>query len=512
VSRIVFRTDASPAIGTGHLARCLVLAEALRDRGAEVCFVSADEKGLTEKILAPKNLPLLKLPAAGHQAEDAENTSARLRDAGLQPDWLVVDHYRLGLKWEKSLRPLAGRIMVIEDLCDREHDCDLLLDQNLREDGATETARHRLPADCRVRSGPRYALLDKSFAEWRRKKEAREKQETRQDLSPENEGRTRLLISLGGSDPAGETFRVLEGVAPLTENIAVTVVAGAGNPRSRELAKRAAELGLDFRHNIDNMAELLAQSDFAVGAGGISNWERCALGVPAIVVSLADNQESPTAALARAGAAIYLGRAGSFAPANYGAALTLLQASPWLRKSLADRARALVDGRGAERIAEILCPLPISLRRAGKEDRDRLLAWRNHEENRRFSFSTATIDPETHNNWFAHTLAYPGRVLLIGELASRPVGVLRYDLNQNEALVSIYMVPGEHGHGHGAPLLEAGTRWLRKHHPEVGRIKAEILSANLPARKVFAEAGFNEQFATFYRDLGPAEKTPANKD
>ncbi len=497
MKRVVIRADASVAIGSGHLRRCLVLAESLRRAGARVSFLCRSLPANLAALLARREFPVSLLPAATspEPAADAAAVAARLRDSGERPAWLVVDHYRLDRTWEQVLRPLVDRIMVIDDLADRPHDCDLLLDQNFHGVEPGERYRHLVPAACRLLLGPRFALLDARFA-------ARREAAGFVPAAATGKDKPCVLLFFGGTDPGNETTRALQGLEPLLDRLRLKVVVGADNPH-RELVRElcARHAGVEYHCQVEDMAAFLAGVDLAVGAGGTSVWERCCLGVPGIVVSIAPNQVPLAVPLAAEGFLLYLGKAADLTPRDYRAAVAVMLRSPWWLQFLSRRVLELVDGRGAERVAGFLLPPVITVRRARAADEEMLLLWRNAPENRRFSFSPAVITPEEHRKWLTRCLAAADRELLVGEEEGRPVGVLRYDRDGREALVSIYLVPGNHGRGRGGALLAAGEEWLRRRWPEVQTLRAEVLPGNRAARRLFAAAGFSEDFAVFRKKI-----------
>ena len=245
-------------------------------------------------------------------AQDAAETRAAL---GEGPDWLVMDHYAFDARWQGAARPAGTRLMVIDDLADRPHDCDLLLDQNLGHEAGDYDGL--VPEACTRLIGPRYALLRPEFAEARAGALA----------AREGRGLNRLMISMGGIDAADATSMVLDALrdAPLPEGLVISVIMGGQAPaleRVRALARdmpRPTEVAVD----VDDMAARMAAADLAIGAGGATTWERCALGLPSVIVETADNQAGIAAAMARAGAGLAPGalHAPGFARA-LGAALT----------------------------------------------------------------------------------------------------------------------------------------------------------------------------------------------
>jgi UDP-2,4-diacetamido-2,4,6-trideoxy-beta-L-altropyranose hydrolase len=472
---VLVRVDGSPAIGHGHVVRCLSLAEACRAQGTPVAFAMRDLPGGAASRVEAAGFPVFRLPEGTVLPEDATLTLARAREEGAA--WIVVDHYALDARWEESVRA-GARVLAIDDVPDRPHSCDAFLDQNL---GARAG---RAPAGSLLMLGPRFALLRPQFA--------RERQ-------PRTVARevSRILVSFGGADTRDLTTRALRALRRVGYGGAVDVVL-AGHPRPADVRAAAAALaGAVCHDHVEDMAALMAAADLALGAGGGTTWERCCLGVPALVVAAADNQVPVARAAAQAGAQVWLGTADELADDRLDAALLTLLHDPALRQHLADVGQALVDGQGAERVGRALQADALSLRRATIEDRESLFAWRNSEEVRARSFGSGTIAWADHVAWLERTLADPSRALLVGESEGAPVGVLRYDVRGDEAVVSIYMVPGRAGRGLGSRLLVHGTQWLRTAHPAVRRIRAEVQPDNAASRAAFLKAGYVESSHVF---------------
>jgi UDP-2,4-diacetamido-2,4,6-trideoxy-beta-L-altropyranose hydrolase len=322
--KVVFRTDASLQIGSGHVMRCLTLADALAAQGAQCHFISREHSGhmieainqrgyKVNSLVAPERkaqaaIDLVAPPPYPQQEpvhspwlgctwqDDANDTLAIL--IGIQPDWLVVDHYALDQRWESALQRHYKKLMVIDDLADRPHNCDLLLDQNLGRQPQDYAAL--VPASCQVFTGPHYALLRPEFAALRDYSLKR-----RVNLQyPQIKG---LLITMGGVDLSNATGQVLEALktCPLPADCRITVVMGASAPalaQVRELAKQMP-WPTAVLVNITDMAQHMADNDLAIGAAGSTSWERCCLGLPTVLVVLADNQKEAAAQLEKAGAA-----------------------------------------------------------------------------------------------------------------------------------------------------------------------------------------------------------------
>lgn len=312
--RVVFRVDASVQIGTGHVMRCLTLADELARQGHECCFVCRAHPGHLGDLIASKGYDLTLLPFEPARTELQLGTgtaddyarwlgatwqedACRTLEAisGQKPDWLVVDHYALDAEWERLVAGAAGKIMVIDDLANRAHECELLVDQNLGRAGSEYDSR--LPADCQRLIGPRYALLRPEFAELRERS-------LRRRQNPELK---RILISLGGVDRTNVTGQVLEALveSALPHDTKLDIVMGAAAPYLDDVRLQAAGLPFDatVSVNVKNMAERMCLADLSIGAAGSTSWERCCMGLPSITVVLAENQRLIGEALTESGGA-----------------------------------------------------------------------------------------------------------------------------------------------------------------------------------------------------------------
>jgi len=355
--RVVLRADASLRIGTGHIVRCLTLATALHEQGAACRFVSRAHAGHLADAVRARGFDATLLlagavgPATGattaHDdwlgtpwSHDAQQTIAALGAEGA--DWLVVDHYALERQWESALRHHARRLLVIDDLADRAHVCELLLDQNLGRTPEDYVAR--VPATCRVMVGARFALLRPQFARLREHSlQRRHRPALRQ-----------LLVALGGVDAGNATGAVLDALqlCDLPADLRITVVMGSQAPALaavRELASRMS-WPTDVRVEVGDMASLMADADLAIGAAGGTAWERCCLGLPTLLVVLATNQEAGARALHAHGAAWLLGAPSSLARTLPDAMHRCASAEFLARLSVA--AARVTDGGGVSRVLD----------------------------------------------------------------------------------------------------------------------------------------------------------------
>lgn len=367
--RVAFRVDASLDIGTGHVMRCLTLADALRSGGSECSFICRENPGNLVHYVRQRGFHVEVLPVASRaqseivggrcpdggprlsharwlgvaQQEDAAATASVLHGEPL--DWLVVDNYALDVRWERRLRDRCGCLLVIDDLADRGHDCDLLLDQT---HGRRESDYKSLvPLFCSILCGASYALLRPEFSEQRHLSLARRR----------NPRLKRVLLTMGGVDKENLTAAALHALAsvPLPEAIHVTVVMGSAAPWLEHVRKIASDMpfSAEVLVGVRDMARLMTESDLAIGAAGATSWERCCLGLPTVLVVLADNQRSVARGLAEAGAAVVLER-GAALEQVLPEIMTDLMTSPERLRELSTAASRIVDGRGtAKLVAEM---------------------------------------------------------------------------------------------------------------------------------------------------------------
>ena len=314
--KIVFRCDASIQMGTGHVMRCLTLADALAEQGAECHFICREHSGHLLDMIRQRGhigygLPLKnelhpddksepRLAHAnwlgGTQWHDAELCSEILKT--VQPDWLVVDHYALDIRWESQLRPYCKKLMVIDDLADRQHDCDILLDQTFGRD--PHDYLQWTPAGCQLLCGSHYALLRPEFSQWRE-----------YSLKRRESGQLKhVLVNLGGVDKDNLTTQLLKALqkTSLPSDCKITVVMGSTAPWVDAVEEQAAlmQWPTEVKRGVSNMAELMANSDLAIGAAGSTSWERCCLGLPSIILCTAENQIKVIDMLTEAGVSVLL--------------------------------------------------------------------------------------------------------------------------------------------------------------------------------------------------------------
>ena len=481
---IVFRVDASSDVGFGHLSRCINLAEVLRSRGNEVSFICRDDelqsfRTLEDRLFATVLLPSLATGEVCNQQQDADQTIEALKE--MSPDWLIVDHYRLDKQWEQIMRPHVIKIAVIEDLPGRNHNCDLLLDQNY-SDRSNEAFSGQVPDACELLLGPRFALISEEFKRIRELK-----------TKPNNELK-RIFVFCGGSDPQNLTQQVIDelSIAELS-NIAIDVVIGAQNKNFNRDASRKLKTNFEIHDAGSKFAQMMRRADLAIGAGGTTTWERVCLGVPSVVVSIAENQNPACEKLGSDGLVNYLGAQASLRPGVIRDAVIEAKNNYASLFDQIERGQILVDGRGCERVAEVMCPSAESdlvVRLAKADDCVEFFNWANDPAVCEQSLTTSTIQWEEHKRWFAEKISSASCEIYVLEASGLPVGQVRFDLIADCAEIDYALDKIVRGRSWSPTLLEKSIESFRRR--QATSLRAVVKSSNSISRAVFFKIGFEE--------------------
>jgi UDP-2,4-diacetamido-2,4,6-trideoxy-beta-L-altropyranose hydrolase len=365
--RVLMRLDSSLQIGTGHLMRCLTLADGLRRRGAQIAFACRALEGSLAPMLESQGYavhdvvrgdPRPRIDALLPDWEADAAATARVARAS-RADWIAVDHYGLDARWEESVRRASAGVMAVDDLANRRHACDVLLDQNYYRDGDTRY-EGLVPAGAVTLLGPRYALLRPDFESYRARGRSRAGEVRR------------ILVFLGGTDPDNVTHKVVSALQRVpAADLQVHVVVGGTNPHRHDIQSLcAADARFSYECQARDMAALMAESDLAVGAGGATTWERCYLGLPAIVVATGENQVRTNEDIAALGVCRYLGRASELTIEEVAAAVEEVMADPGAITTMSRKAMAIMGDEDALPTSRVVDAL-INHRHAGAGDRGR---------------------------------------------------------------------------------------------------------------------------------------------
>lgn len=482
--------------------RCLTLADTLKQRGAQIRFVSRHLPEHLRGMLAAKGHEFALLDSAQNeaaldelaharwlgvsQAQDATDSIRALSDRVW--DWLIVDHYALDSRWESMLRHSAKKILAIDDIADRQHDCDIFLDQNLYA-GMETRYTGKVPKPCQMLLGPHFALLRDEF------------RKLHEQVKPRTGPVKRVLVFFGGVDADNYTGRAIEALSEIDiPGLHVDVVIGVQHPSREQIKAACAQHGYICHVQTDKMADLMAAADLAIGAGGSATWERCCLGLPTLTICVAENQRKQIADAASEGLLYAPELIGELIPA-ISRHMSALMENGCLRQAISSNGIQAVDGRGVLRVIENLGCSGIEIRVARQDDSEKLFEWRNHPTIRAVSRKPEVINWEDHQKWFASVLASSDRLLLIGQREGLTVGVVRFDIQGDEASISIYLVPDIKQPGQGRELLQSAEYWFAANRPKVNKISAYVLGGNERSQRLFLGAGYQAESTNYSKRL-----------
>lgn len=337
---LLIRADSTTAIGSGHVMRCLALAQGWQDAGGDVTFAAASLGDTLRRRLADEDVAVVELDAPPGSRLDAEATVQHARQAGA--DWIVADGYDFDAAYQRSVRDTGLKLLVLDDYGHAEHyHADLVLNPNLYADESMYTNRD---ATSQLLLGTRYALLRREF---------RQHADRERFIPPVAR---HVLVTFGGSDPrdmAAVTIRAIHGIDE--PELVTTVIAGC-----EELQTRLMPLAADGPQRIEvlghvtEMAQLMIRADLAVAAAGGTSWERALLKLPSLVVTVAENQGATAEALHRAGAATDLGWWRDVREDTLADSIRSTALDESLRRQQAESAGRIIDGRGAQRVIQAM--------------------------------------------------------------------------------------------------------------------------------------------------------------
>lgn len=432
---LLIRADASPRMGTGHVMRCLAMAQFWQRRGGQLLFAQAETThSLTQRLRRDsiKTIPLIATP--GTEADATQTAKLALDNKAL---WVVADGYSFGGAWQRQIKDAGLRLCILDDYghADR-YWADFILNQNL--DANPRLYVQRAPYT-RLLLGARYALLRDQFDAWRN---------WHREIAAVARN---VLVTLGGTDPDNVTSTVIEWLIGL--DVEAKVVVSGSNPRCEILRAKIARMkNIELIVDTNIMPELMAWADVAVAAGGTTSWELAFMGLPCLLLELAENQSSVVNSLDAHGIAC------KTKPETVAPALASLLADSDRRQFMSQRGRQLIDGRGGGRVVARLQSEVFSLRRVVQEDCRLVWEWANDSEARAVSLSSEIIPWETHQNWFAARLLSPECLFYIAANPHGvPIGQIRFDVVGNEAIVSVNLTKEARGRGCGAALIVRGS-------------------------------------------------------
>lgn len=517
--RVAFRCDASTAIGSGHVMRCVNLARVLLQRGVEVQFLCRKFPGdlidsLTREFrvcclpklasdapiivdLEGRNLYASWLGCSQHQ--DVDDCLIALNDSrtGLI-DWLVVDHYSLDHIWERRMSTLLyelhgqrPKILVFDDLADRPHQTELLVDANRCGVGSFQAYQNLVPSSCRLLLGPAYAPVDPTYGQLH-------------PLSPRRCTIKRLMIFFGGVDKTNHTAIALEALNhPDLSDIEVDVILSKNAPHYTHVAKLVRQRSHTQLHSgLPSLVGLMLRADLAIGGAGFASWERAALALPSLVIPVAENQRQGAHALVKAGAALLINPTELLQiPLFLVDSIKCLITHPNRLQNLSACAHALGDGRGLHRIlTAMLGPSNgLRLRPARLDDETMYYVWVNDPEVRKQSFTSEPVHLDQHQSWFRTRLQSDTALLRVFiNQDGLPLGQIRFERCQDmpsRSIISFSLDPVARGYGLSAQLLLLGSAELRRQWSDCVEAYGEVRADNHASCSAFLRAGFLEGIA-----------------
>lgn len=470
---IVIRADASVKNGTGHIMRCLALAHALKHNGNDACFAVSKCPDALLKQIKGDSFSVLRIKSKAGSLKDAQELAKFAKKN--KSFWIITDGYHFSDKYQDAIKDAGLHLLFIDDYghC-RKYSADMILNQNLY------AGTHFYPSTgtfTRLLLGTQYSLLRPEFLHYRHwKREVPEQA-------------SRLLITLGGSDPDNTTLKILKALKNL--KFEVKAVIGGANPHLKSIEKEISKSpNLQILKNISDMPRLMEWADIAFTSGGSTCWETCFMGLPNMIIYCADNQKPIAMSLDSAGAAMNLGHNRDLTGKALVSVLRKLAKDRAGRTEMSEKGRRLVDGRGAERVVcEMGAP---SLRKAEKDDCRFVWELSNSKDVRFFSFSSNPIPWNKHNEWFSKMLTDENSRFYIAE---NPEGVkagqVRFRINGKDATITTSLVSEFRGKGYGRMLISQGSDSLFRV-TDVDTIHSYIKPENTASVKSFVKAGYSQ--------------------
>ncbi len=474
---LLIRTDANLYIGTGHLMRCMAIAQAWQNNDGQVIFAIATPATPIETRLASEGMDVVRLSVEPGSAEDARQTASLAQKMGAT--WVVVDGYHFGSEYQQIIKDSELSLLFIDDYGHaRDYWADFVLNQNIY---AHESLYPNRSPDTQLLLGTRYTLLRREFLRW---------QGWRREIP---EVARKVLVTLGGSDPDNVTLKVIQALQLVEiEKLEVVVVVGGSNPHFEQLQAAVEELRfpISLKRNVMNMPELMARADLAIAAGGSTAWELAFMGLPSILLVLADNQRAIAQKLGRMGVAIDLGWHRDVGMEEIAETIARSLESGNRRREMAASSQKLVDGEGSARVLMRLEGRSLRLRVLGEADCQLLWEWANDPEVRALSFSSEPIPQWQHVQWFKTKLSDPNCLIYLAiDRDDIPIGQIRYEIENNEAVVSVSIDRQFRNRGYGSTLIQLASQQAF-HIANLARIHAYIKPVNQASIRAFVKANF----------------------
>jgi UDP-2,4-diacetamido-2,4,6-trideoxy-beta-L-altropyranose hydrolase len=478
--RLVIRADANVHMGTGHLMRCLALAQAWQAHSGEATFVTACDSPRLLQRLRDEGFQVVELDTTHPVPREREAVSRVL--AAHPSAWVVLDGYHFDSACQRRIKEAGHPLLVIDDMAHLDHYyADVVLNQNIH----AEQLVYKCEPETRLLLGTRYVLLRREFWSWR------EWEREIPDVA------RKVLVTLGGGDFDNQTLKVIQALQQMEADILeATVVVGASNPHFQVIEAAAGDaIGISLVRNASHMPELMSWADVAVTAGGSTCWEVAFMGLPNTVLTLAENQRGIAEGLDEHGTALSMGWHSKVTQSGLASILQDIIFDRERREEMSEKGRRLVDGAGFERVIALMNGAlntegRLQVRPAHMNDAQLLWRWANDPIVRVNSFQPDPIPLEDHIEWYNNRLSSPDTRFWIIELGQEPVAQIRYDRGANsEAEISFSVERAHRGKGIGTKTIML-TRELACEELALRRIRAVVFSSNKASQRTFVKSGF----------------------
>lgn len=482
---LIVRADANIEIGNGHLMRCMSIAQAWKEKGGRVIFCSCcDTPDLKNKIIA-QHIEWTDIKSSHPKPGDLSfliDLILRLKSEKTKTQTrihLIIDGYHFTPEYQKKIKGTGIKTIVIDDYHHHnKYYADIIVNQNI----GAEKIHYICSADTQMLLGTRYIMLRKEFRDFK------------STLPTDVERLSRILVTMGGSDPNNVTATVIDALKTLSlEHMSVKIIVGPSNPHLSYLKEQIRRLNLEFEihFNVDNMAPFMVWADAAITAGGSTCWELCRMEVPLLIITTAENQLALTAELNRHKAGINLGWHQDVTAKSICNALDQLVNKPKMRISMVKNASRLVDGKGIKRLIRHIRFGSVTFTPAIEKDARLLWNWVNDPEVRESAFNPESISWPDHKTWFQDLLVKTDAVQLIAlDQYQSPIGQLRFNFKNTEALIDYSVDKKYRGIGLGKQIIKLGMIYIKKNHPGVTDLVAHVKKENKSSNRIFKALDF----------------------
>lgn len=481
---LLIRTDASTQMGTGHLMRCLALAQAWKDSGGKVAFITACESAGLLQRLSDEDFQIVTVEGSYPDPADWKATSQVL--AAHPNAWVVLDGYHFDPVYQIRIKEAGHPLLVIDDMAHLEHYyADIVLNQNLH----AEQLNYPCEFYTQLLLGTQYVLLRREFLQW---------QDWKREIP---EVARKVLVTLGGSDPDNVTLKVIRVINKLKlRDLEAKVVIGPSNPHMTSLTEAVhhSPFTIHLLPSVEDMPELMTWADVAISGGGSTCWEMAFLGLPNVVLELAENQRGIAEGLDSRGVALNVGWYAEISKLDLAQTLKTLMFNPARRKTMSEEGQKLVHGTGTDKIVSVMHKATqsallsdhLQVRPARLEDVELLWRWTNDQVVRANSFHPDSIPYDKHIEWYQEKLQSPNTCIWMLGLDREPAGQVRYDrVDTDEAVISFSIAADYRGKGISTKALVL-TSGMACRELGVKRLKGVVFLSNEASRHAFAKAGF----------------------